>query len=162
MRHSMFETHQEAERPIPPGLGDPGVRAWSYAVCRLFVPWLHVLRSVTYQAGEDDDETYTLHETLFLTEVEQLLQLQQNPQAKIVAVDLMSPGPLNGTNRWKLEPLAEIWEGLVPQTHGQRAFIYVLADGKRYVDAALDTPESELLNKRQLLRSESVASANSK
>ena len=144
----MFETHDSAELPIPHGLGDPGERAWSYVVNRLFVPWMHVVRRVTY---EEDGEPYALHETLFLTRVEQLLQLQKDPKAKVVAIDLASPGQLNGTGRWKLDPLAEIWEGIEPGTDGQKAYVYVLENGARYLDSALASSESELRNLRRLL-----------
>ena len=34
----MFETHVEGEIPVPTEFGAPSVRAWSYVLCRLFVP----------------------------------------------------------------------------------------------------------------------------
>ncbi len=150
----MFETHDSAELPIPPGLGDPGIRMWSYVVCRLFVPWIHVVRRVNH---EEDGEPYALHETLFLTHVEQLLQLQGDPEVKIVTIDLVSPGHLNGSDRWKLEPLAEIWEGIEPGTDVQMAHVYVLKNGARYLDSGLASSESELRNLRRLLAFETGA-----
>ena len=140
----MFETHDGAEIPVPPVFGEPGLRLWSYVRSRLHVPWLHVVYSLSY---EEEGERYSLREMMFLTQVGQLQQLQETG-AQIVAIDLMSPGHLNGTDGWKLEALAEIWEGAVPKTEGQVAQVYVLKNGTRYVDSALDTPESELLNKR--------------
>ena len=132
----MFETHVEGEIPLPAEFGYPNVRAWSYVHCHLFAPWLHVVRQVTYQ-DKGGGEPYVLQDMLFLAEVGQLVELQAIPQVKIVSVDLMSPGPLNGTGHWKLEPLAEIWEGLVPMGFGpRRAFVYVLEDGRRYLDDA--------------------------
>lgn len=147
----MFETNDQAEIPLPPEICEPGERAWSYVRSRLHVPWLHVVYSRTC---EEDGETVTLREMLFLTRVEQLQPLQKIG-TKIVAIDLMSPGHLNGTGRWQLEPLVEIWEGTVPQTEDQRAYVYVLVDGRRYVDAALDTPEGELMNRHCVLRLQS-------
>lgn len=145
----MFETHDHAEIPLHLEFRDAGERLWAYVRTRLHVPWLHVVYGLTH---EEDGESYTLRETLFLSEAEQLEQLRQQPRLSLVSVDLMSPGHLNGTGRWQLEPLAEIWEGTVPQTESQRAYVYVLADGRRYADAALDTPEGELRNKRCVLR----------
>lgn len=148
----MFETHVEGEIPIPAEFGAPSVRAWSYVLCRLFKPWLHVVRQVPYPADEGG-EAFELQETLFLSHVEQLPPVMRVPGARIVSIDLMSPGQLNGSGYWKLEPLAEIWEGVVPSKRGdQRARVYVLEDGRRYFDAAPEAAESDLVDKRQLIR----------
>lgn len=155
----MFETHIEGEIPLPTGIDHPDVRAWSYVHCRLFAPWLHVVREVTYR-DEPDGERGVLQDMLFLAEVAHLMQLQIMPRVRILSVDLMSPGPLNGTGHWKLEPLAEIWEGLVPMRYEPlRAFVYVLEDGRRYVDAPLDIPESELIEKQRVFKLGKAAAA---
>lgn len=145
----MFETHDETELPIPPGLGDPGERMWPYIVRRLFVPWLHVVRRVAF---EENGVPCALQEMLFLTRVGQLQQLQETSDIEIVAVDLVSPGHLNGTHHWKFEPLAEIWEGIEPGTEDRKAYVYVLENGVRYPDLALASSESELRNRRRLLK----------
>ena len=112
---------------------------------------------------EEDGELYAVQETLFLAQVQQLAQVQGIPRINIVSIDLMSPGQLNGTGHWKLEPLAEIWEGLVPMEHGnQRAFVYVLEDGRRYFDAAPDAAESDLIDKHRVIKVRTTAGARKK
>lgn len=158
----MFETHDEAEVPIPPVFGDPGLRMWSYVKCRLHVPWFHVVCRFTYE-DKADEEAHALREMMFLTQVEQLLQLQEGgPRIQIEEIDLMTPGHMNGTDRWKLEPLAEVWEGIEPETDGQRTLVYVLDNGTRYVDSALDTPESELIDKHRVVQMNKTAGTRKK
>jgi hypothetical protein len=145
----MFETHDQAEIPFHPEFRDTGERLWAYVRTRLHVPWLHVVYGITH---EEDGEPVTLREMVFLSEVSQLEQLRQTPRLSLLAVDLMSPGHLNDTGCWQLEPLCEIWEGAVPETDNQLGYVYVLKDGRRYVDAAFDTPEDRLLNRRCVLK----------
>lgn len=144
----MFETHDQAEIPIRPEFRDSGERLWSYVRTRLHVPWLHVVYGVTH---EEDGETYTLRETVFLSEPELLEPLRQTPRLRIVSADLMTPGHVNGTGRWQLEPLCEVWQGTVPKMEGEVAHVYVLKDGRRYVEQAFDATEEELLDKRCVL-----------
>lgn len=146
----MFETNDGAEISIPPVFGEPGVRMWSYVKRRLHMPWFHVVCRFMY---EDDEEAYALNQMMFLTRVEQLLQLQQEgPRIQMVAIDLMSPGHMNGTARWKLEPLVEIWEGTKPETDGQPAYVYVLENGTRYPFSALSDHASDLRHMRRVLK----------
>lgn len=144
----MFETHDHAEIPLRPEFRDAGERLWAYVRTRLHVPWLHVVYGQTHV---EDGETYTLRETVFLSEPEQMESLQQTPDLRIIAVDLMTPGHMNGSGRWQLEPLSEIWQGTVPNMEGHVAHVYVLKDRRRYVEQAFDATEDELLDKRCVL-----------
>lgn len=144
----MFETHDQAEIPIRPEFRDSGERLWAYVRTRLHVPWLHVVYAQTHV---EDGESYTLREMAFLSEARQLELLQLTPGVRLIAVDLMTPGHMNGSGRWQLEPLSEIWQGTVPKMEGHVAHVYVLKDGRRYVDAAFDTSEDELLDKHCVL-----------
>lgn len=144
----MFETHDHAEIPIRPEFRDAGERLWAYVRTRLHVPWLHVVYALTHV---EDGESYTLREMAFLSEPEQLELLRLTPRLSIIAVDLMTPGHMNGAGRWQLEPLAEIWQGTVPKMEGNVAHVYVLKDGRRYVEQAFDATEEELLDKRCVL-----------
>lgn len=99
----------------------------------------------------EEAEPCVLRENMFLTQVQQLLELQQVPHIEILETYLVSPGILNGTERWKLEPLAEIWEGVEPEAENHVAYVYVLTSGVRYVNSALVSSENELLNRHQLL-----------
>lgn len=48
-------------------------------------------------------------ETIILSRVSQLIDIAKRGDVKIKFVDLVSPGQMNGSERWKMEPLREIW-----------------------------------------------------
>lgn len=146
----MFETNDSAEISVPSAFSEPGMRVWTHVKYTLHMPWFHVVCRFRY---EDNEEEYALHQMMFFTRVEQLLQLQQErPQIQMVEIDLVSPGHMNGTDRWKLEPLAEIWEGTEPEAENQLAYVYVLEDGTRYFYSGLCHHENELRNLRRILK----------
>jgi len=145
----MFGTHDFAEIPIQPEFRQSGERLWSYVVTRLHQPWIHVVYSQTYV---NDGDIYTLREMAFLSEPEQLDLLRFTPRLKIIAVDLMTPGYMNGSGRWQLETISEVWRGEVPKIKGEVAYIYVLKDGRRYVEQAFNVTEDELLDKQRVLK----------
>jgi len=150
----MFETNDSAEIQIPPVFGDTGDRLWTFVRWKLHTPWFHVV----YQTLTPDAATgLTFSDMMFLTWVKQLLLLREDPAVHIEEVDLVSPGHMNGSNRWKLEPLAEIWEGIDPGSENMPAHVYVLENGARYMESGLATPESELRNLRRILTFEAGA-----
>ncbi|MBI3897510.1 MAG: hypothetical protein HY308_04335 [Gammaproteobacteria bacterium] len=60
---------------------------------------------------------------------------------------------MTGADRWTMEPLAEIWEGVEPQANWQKAYVYVLKNGNRLVVSGFDTKETDLLDRRLVFRS---------
>lgn len=138
----MFETHDIAEVPIHSLIADDGARLWQYVALRIHIPWFHVVYT------ETEAETSGM---IFLSNTEQLLDLQQQIGIKIKQVDLVSPGYINGSTNWKMEPLKEIWEGLeLGLSNEQKLLLYVLNNGNRYVNSAVGSTESDLTN-RQLV-----------
>lgn len=53
-------------------------------------------------------------------------------------VGLLSPGHLNGTGRWSLDPLAQIWmcQASLPGGDTCRGWIHVLEDGRELADCS--------------------------
>ena len=141
----MFETIDIAEVPIPKGFAEAGERAWWYVKLRLHIQWFHLVCEYTYEDGVQSSDM------LFLDQIEHLLELNSIQTIKILQADLVSPGHLNGSDRWKMEPLSEIWVGYEPEIEcGQEAYIYVLENGSQYVYSALGTKEQDLLNKSKI------------
>ena len=138
----MFETSISSEIDMPIELSTAGIQVWDCMYTRLHVPWLHVVY-VIQDSGE-----YVCGRILFLSQVDQLLQLSQESDIKIMEVNLVSPKHLNNKHRWEMEPLQEIWLGIEPGLeHKQLTEIYVLSNGDRYTDSPLSTLEEELLEK---------------
>lgn len=136
----MFSTHELAEIRYPSKLLEPGEKIWSYIQRRLHTPWFHVTYEFTYSEGAE------YRRIVFITEVNHLLEIK-NWVVRIISIDLVSPGYLNNSDHWKMEPLKEIWQGIDPGTKNkQKAYVFVLKDNSRYTDSALDTTEEKLLS----------------
>ncbi|MBI3898494.1 MAG: hypothetical protein HY308_09390 [Gammaproteobacteria bacterium] len=142
----MFETIDYAEIPLPEVFREDGNRAWSYVIRRLHVPWFHLVYQ--FQAERD----VRLRQPAFLSEVDQLREFQEMDGVKLEEVQIVLPKYMTGAERWTMEPLVEIWEGIEPNAQHQKASVYVLGSGERLMVSAFDTKESDLLNRRLIFR----------
>lgn len=117
----MFETFDEAKLPL---FSVRGKHLWSYVGLRLQNPWFHV----QYTVIEDSEDCLT--KTLHLSDVNQLLEISRRENVKLEFVDLVSPEYINGSNRWRMEPLQQIWSRKVEESWW--GYIFVLENGQRY------------------------------
>lgn len=134
----MFATDDDAEIPYP----FPGERRWAYVTRTIHAPWIHVV-----VRGASEAEGYGYRQMAFLETIPQLLRLSELDDLKIIAVDLVSPPYMNGTPRWQMEPLREIWMGGEPG-EPKEAPIFLLESGARYGYSRLRTPLEKLQNER--------------
>lgn len=89
---------------------------------------------------------------LFLFSPEQLLELASQP-VRIIETNVVSPGYLNGTERWQMEPLSEIRVGIDPNHDGQREiFVLVITSGRRYAGPLLTEVGAALEHERLLFK----------
>lgn len=143
----MFETQRHAEVLLPVELCDSDIQCWSYIQSRLHMYWFHVVYEVTYAEGE------VVSYILFLTDIEQLLQLGNDPSLELIEVDLVSPSYMNGENRWKMDVLKEIITGNEPGSYAsQLTYIFVLNDNVRIIYADSDTTEDNIQNKTSIFK----------
>lgn len=143
----MFITHSSAQVPIPVGLRPEGECVWNYVSVRMHKPWLHVV----YEPVAAKDE-HPWRGILFLFSPEQLLELASQP-VRIIEINVVSPGYLNGTERWQMEPLSEIRVGIDPNQEGQREiFVLVIASGRRYAGPLLTEVGAALEHERLLFK----------
>ncbi len=86
-------------------------------------------------------------ETVLLSSAEQVTDVCRNFRELIEVTRLMlvSPSRMNKSDDWLMEPLREIWCGRDPG-HGDKVFVYTLADGRQYVDSIRPVECSELLD----------------
>lgn len=136
----MFETNDDAELYIPPGISGPGVRAWQYVKLRLHVPWLVIVYEF------EIEKKARMRETVFLPDADDLVQFSRIPDIKIVEVSVMAPAHMNEKGRWMLEPLIEVWRGKEPEQPHQPVHVFVTGLGNRYMPFSR-AEETELLDK---------------
>lgn len=120
----LTEAHHQVQ-PFP--ASDTNISFWRQMTlasvsCRL---WIEVERI------DDEDQTRVL--IAAPSELEQLTQ-----DWVITRVGLLSPGHLNGTGRWSLDPLAQLWrcQAFLPRGDTCSGWIHVLGDGRELADCS--------------------------
>ncbi len=136
----MFSTFESGQITIPPIFDYQDEKWWSYVHVPLFTPYFHMV--IEYDGEEEGDR---VTKTLLYHDASQVVGTADEDGVDIVEVQVVLPDHKNNKGHWTMEQLAEIWVGLEPGIeHQQTARVYVLEDGKRIVDSALSTPESDL------------------
>lgn len=130
----MFETYEESRLNLPLGLGR---LLWGYVRVPLQNPWFHVQYSLTDESGD------RFAKTVFLSTVDQLLDISQHENVQLERVYLVSPEHVNGAGRWKMEPLHQILHRQIEVQQSWHGYVFVLEDGARY---AYPEPPSEAAN----------------
>lgn len=143
----MFITNQAFKSPISQLLGNPDEQYWAAAELALCHPWF----LVTFRHTQETDATDTLEitRTILLsnvTDVEHWAHQEQGGSMQLESVLLVSPGHLNGTDGWRMEPLSAVWTAEEPSTGGQMVDIYETRAGVKYVHSMLGTQIGELHN----------------
>ena len=68
-----------------------------------------------------------------IEEVERMIAAHARGQLEIDAILVVTPGHLNGTRSWKMEPLQAVWMAEEPSTPGEYvAEIYETGNGVKY------------------------------
>ena len=136
----MFETVNSAEVIMPPELGLLDEKVWWYTKLRLHTHWFYVVCEYLDITGDKYSEMYLISQHY------QLRDLQESHDHTIRQMYIVTPGYMNGSNKWKMEEMSEILVGIEPENiNDQEAYIYVLGNGDRYVDSLLSTGENDLL-----------------
>ncbi len=143
----MFETQRQAEIPLPPELNSENIQCWSHIQSRLHMYWFHVVYEITHASAEN------FSYILFLTDIEQLIQLENDPDIELIEVDLVSPGYMNGESRWKMDILKEIIIGTEPDSYaGELTYIFVLNNNMRIIYSDSPTTEDNIQNKVSIFK----------
>lgn len=105
-------------------------------------------------------------ETMLLSSVEQVTEVccKFRERIEVTRLMLVSPGRMNKTDDWLMEPLKAIWSGRDPR-HGDKVFVYTLIDGRQYIDSIRAVEYTELLDLQCLVgimeHEQTVGAANS-
>src|SRR5471032_1245390 len=127
----MFRTTREAELSRPVFVGED-IRLWSYVEHGLQLPWFYV-RLVHHEDG------IRISRMLMLSNIEMLqsVQSQRTSSSWVEDVQLVSPGYLNKTGRWLMEPLLELVE-VGTGSAQSKSLIYRVMGDRIYTDGQQD------------------------
>jgi len=137
----MFVTESNAEISLPPMFGDEnGEKHWAYVKFVLHIPWFYLTYAVQVE------KNVTLRYMLFLSEIEQVIEVARSPVATIKEVAIAIPAHMNRRDRWIMEGLAEVWRGSDPEWGNQVVNVYVTDIGERYHFPGTSREEPNLSN----------------
>lgn len=124
----MFATYESDK--LDPIFAKHGETTWRSVSVFHNSPWFHA--TCTWVNASNDICT----RTFMLAHAEQLIDLANIPEIKIRAVDIVSPSYMNDSNRWKMEPIKEIWLCADKAYPDQFEHQFVLESGQRYSHSA--------------------------
>lgn len=135
----MFETNDIARlNNQPPSLvNGVGEQFWSHVTLKLDAPWFHIAFNVQASDGSKRQNV------IFVTDIGDLVDLNNDKLFEIEQVYLVSPGRINKHGKWMMEVVSNILAGLEPD-YDLFSYIYVLENGDRYINSDLDSKEHEL------------------
>lgn len=150
---TMFITNNAFRSPVSSLLRDPAAYYWEAAELALCHAWFLVTFLHTESVGGEDAFAVTRTMLLFNVEdVEGIAQQETSGSLQFESVQVITPGHLNGTGGWKMEPLDAVWTAEEPSVVGQVVEIYETKAGVKYAVSMLGTPVDELRNVTLRLR----------
>ncbi len=132
----MFETNSLSKIVNPLARYDES-HLWSAVSLRIHLPWFYVVLS------NGDIDGLKRVDMLFISNVNDLVDMNYAPSIQVLQAYLVSPGHLNESDKWKMEEISCIKSGLEPE-RDQLAYIYELENGHRYIESALGSKETDL------------------
>jgi len=141
----MFLTTPSDRHPIKSAIAGHGCDVWTHISLTIDFPWY----CLSYSSPPD--ATLGISGTEFLSKADQVAEFlsHTNSSIQVDQLLLVSPPRLNRTKQWQMELLSEVWRGQITD-NGLYVHLYVLQDGRRYVDAPI--PTASLKNLTPLLQ----------
>ncbi|WP_296699197.1 hypothetical protein [Rhodoferax sp.] len=149
----MFITNNASRSPVSNLLGDPAAHYWGAAELALCRPWFLV--TFLHTESIDGEDAFSRTRTMLLSnveDVESMAQQETGGSLQFESVQVITPGHLNGTGGWKMEPLDSVWTAEEPSVAGQVVEIYETKAGVKYAVSMLGTPVDELRKETLWLR----------
>lgn len=128
----MFQTTSLARHSIMSEIAGEDEDVWNFVTLAVNAPWFFA----TYQ---DEIEGTILRSNVMLSTYQQVADIlkQQNKSFKVTDLLLATPGFVNKSESWRLEPLEEVMIGIDPKTRF-RYSVFKLTNGTCYFDCPSD------------------------
>lgn len=133
----MFETNDSAKVDnVFNAYGDDS-HLWSNVLLTIHIPWFYIV------INKRVDDDLVKRDMVLLSSLDELNEINAGDQGQVEQVYLVSPGNINKRDRWMMEPLKKVLSGLEPNIN-QPVNVYVVGDGRQYVDSGLGSKVEEL------------------
>ncbi|MDP3521277.1 MAG: hypothetical protein Q8S02_11715 [Hydrogenophaga sp.] len=138
----------------------PGEDRWVAVQLAVHAPFFWV--DFAHKGEEDDDFEYTSTFMLSTTaELDSVIKQHESKEIRLKSVSLVSPGYVNESGQWQMEPLKAIWSCDSTISPGRRVYLYETAKGARYPEVIAEVSEEMLKNATVRTDIESLCNAAS-
>lgn len=138
----MFETHESGRKFS--FFAKQGELNWDFVIIPLSIAWFYATCRIANREGITNTVTFCFSDII------QLKNIHHEKNIKLEFVDLVSPSYMNGSDRWKMEPLSEIWLQTSHEYPDQYEYVYVLQNGNFYTDKLAPQPEDSRPTKQKI------------
>jgi hypothetical protein len=142
----MFCTHEPNRHPMSKFFS-PGEDRWVAVQVAVHAPFFWV----DFAHKEDGDDDFEYSSTFMLStmiELESVIAQHKSKEIRLKSVSLVTPGYVNESEQWQMEPLTAIWSCDSTMSPGLRVDLYETAKGARYPEPTAEVDEQMLKSAR--------------
>jgi len=130
----MFCTKDSDKSPLSVLSTTPGETYWLTAQLVLNAPWFMVVARQAHPIGHEEA---LMHRSSMMfsriEDVERMIAAHAQGHLQIDSLLVVTPGNVNGTQSWKMEPLKTVWMAQEPSVEGPHTGeIYETDEGVKY------------------------------
>jgi hypothetical protein len=145
----MFITHIGFKYPIPAHFISKHEQYWLSVGLVQETAWflvrIHQMESI---GGNEKFESLKTVMVANVCDIERLAQQNVNLMPRFESAQIVTPGRLNGTGTWKMDPLKAVWTGDDPANPDHEVEICETLSGEMYMVSVCSSPVGKLLNKK--------------
>ena len=134
-------------------LSGAGAHDWSAVELALDRIWFFT--TLVEPVGKASEGHHKVFRTPLLAKAQQVVGLavfRGGVESELADIDLGSPGHLNGSTHWKMDPVSSLWKAKEPPAANQKVWIFETVAGS-YVQTDVKKGSNELCNSRLIWRS---------
>lgn len=140
----MFSTHESSRHPLSKAFF-PDENRWVAVQVAVQAPFFWV----DVALKEEDDEDFEYVSTYMLSttaELDSVIKQHEAKEIRLKSVSIVSPGYVNESGQWQMEPLKAIWSCDSTISPGRCVYLYETAKGARYPEVIAEVSEEMLKN----------------
>ena len=145
----MFITHASSRYSFPGNLISEDEQYWHTVGFMIEASWF-LVRIRQKESFPDNSQHQTLTTMLVanISGVESLAKQDENLTLKFESAQIITPGYLNGTGAWKIDPLKAVWTAEDPSNPGIKMDICETTSGDKYAVSIGSSPIEKLFNQK--------------
>lgn len=145
----MFITNEANRSAFSSLCGESGGNYWRAVELGLHTPWF-VVTLIHHPSGEEEGDGVSYSRTLFLSNVNDAIELAKAAETscEVQSVQVVTPGHINHSRDWKMEPLRTVWTAVEPTDEDVVVEILETISGVTHYQSHFATPLKKLRDRK--------------